>query len=52
MLGLDADDMVARARALGTHADELREKAGRFITDVRRSARDLEAGEGQSNEAA
>lgn len=50
--GAAADDVVASARALGTHADELREKAGRFITDVRRSARDLEAGGDQSDQAA
>ena len=39
-----ADDVVASSKALGHHANELREKAGRFISDVRRSARDLEAG--------
>ena len=40
-----ADDVVASANALNAHADDLREKAGRFIADVRRSARELEAGE-------
>lgn len=43
--GSAADDVVASARALGDHADNLREKAGRFIADVRRSAKDLEADE-------
>lgn len=41
--GNAADDVVASANALGKHADDLREKAGRFIADVRRSARELEA---------
>lgn len=40
-----AGDVVASANALGTHATDLREKAGRFIADVRRSARELEADE-------
>ena len=42
--GSAADDVVASANALGAHAEDLRAKAGRFITDVRRSARELEAG--------
>ncbi|EAQ27887.1 methyl-accepting chemotaxis receptor/sensory transducer [Erythrobacter sp. NAP1] len=42
--GTAADDVVASANALGDHADDLRTKAGRFIADVRRSARDLEVG--------
>lgn len=37
-----AGDVVESANALGKHADDLREKAGRFIADVRRSARELE----------
>ena len=41
--GSAADDVVASAKALGDHAESLREKAGRFIADVRRSARELEA---------
>jgi methyl-accepting chemotaxis protein len=43
--GAAAGDVVASANALGTHANDLREKAGRFIADVRKSARDLELGE-------
>ena len=43
--GHAADDVVASANALGAHADDLRAKAGRFIADVRRSARELEAGD-------
>ncbi len=43
--GSAADDVVSSANALGDHADNLRDKAGRFIADVRRSARDLEARE-------
>ncbi|MEP3421616.1 MAG: methyl-accepting chemotaxis protein [Erythrobacter sp.] len=43
--GSAAEDVVSSAKALGDHADDLRGKAGRFIADVRRSARDLEAGE-------
>lgn len=43
--GNAADDVVASARTLGDHADNLRDKAGRFIADVRRSAKDLETGE-------
>jgi len=42
--GTAAEDVVASANALGEHADDLRTKAGRFIEDVRSSARDLEAG--------
>ncbi|BDW83487.1 chemotaxis protein [Erythrobacter sp. Dej080120_24] len=42
--GTAADDVVASANALGAHAEELRAKAGRFIADVRLSARELEAG--------
>ncbi|AWW75636.1 chemotaxis protein [Erythrobacter sp. KY5] len=42
--GTAADDVVASANALGDHAEDLRTKAGRFIADVRRSARDLETG--------
>lgn len=42
--GTAADDVVASANALGAHAEELRAKAGGFIADVRRSARELEAG--------
>ena len=42
--GQAADDVVSSADALGEHAEELRNKAGRFIADVRRSARELEAG--------
>ncbi|BDI61815.1 methyl-accepting chemotaxis protein [Qipengyuania nanhaisediminis] len=41
--GTAADDVVASANALGETADNLREKAGRFISDVRRSARELDA---------
>ncbi|WP_298309104.1 methyl-accepting chemotaxis protein [uncultured Erythrobacter sp.] len=41
--GSAAGDVVASANALGTHANDLREKAGRFIADVRKSARELEA---------
>ena len=43
--GTAANDVVASANALGKHANDLRDKAGRFIADVRRSARDLEADE-------
>lgn len=43
--GTAAGDVVASANSLGAHADDLREKAGRFIADVRRSARELEADE-------
>jgi len=43
--GAAAGDVVASANALGMHANDLREKAGRFIADVRKSARDLEADE-------
>lgn len=43
--GSAADDVVQSATALGDHADNLRDKAGRFIEDVRRSARELEADE-------
>lgn len=43
--GTAAGDVVASANALGSHANDLREKAGRFIADVRRSARDLEEDE-------
>lgn len=43
--GTAAGDVVDSANALGKHADDLREKAGRFISDVRRSARELEADE-------
>ena len=43
--GSAADDVVSSVKALGDHADDLRHKAGRFISDVRRSARDLEASE-------
>lgn len=41
--GVAASDVVASANALGNHANDLRDKAGRFIADVRRSARELEA---------
>ncbi|MEP0392972.1 MAG: HAMP domain-containing methyl-accepting chemotaxis protein [Erythrobacter sp.] len=41
--GTAASDVVASANALGNHANDLREKAGRFIADVRRSVRELEA---------
>ncbi len=43
--GTAADDVVSSSIALGTHAEDLRKKAGRFIADVRRSARDLHAEE-------
>ncbi|UAB77736.1 HAMP domain-containing protein [Erythrobacter sp. SCSIO 43205] len=43
--GTAAGDVVESANALGKHADDLREKASRFIADVRRSARELEAGD-------
>lgn len=43
--GTAAGDVVASANALGMHANDLREKAGKFIADVRKSARDLEADE-------
>lgn len=43
--GAAADDVVDSATALGNHANDLREKASQFIADVRKSARDLEAGE-------
>ncbi|MEM7781237.1 MAG: methyl-accepting chemotaxis protein [Pseudomonadota bacterium] len=42
--GSAADDVVASAEALGQHAEELRDKAGRFISDVRRSAHELDLG--------
>ncbi|KEO92131.1 hypothetical protein EH31_05545 [Erythrobacter longus] len=41
--GVAASDVVASANALGNHANDLRDKAGKFIADVRRSARELEA---------
>ncbi|MEE4201923.1 methyl-accepting chemotaxis protein [Erythrobacter sp.] len=41
--GEAAKDVVESALALGSHAEDLRTKAGRFIDDVRRSARELEA---------
>ena len=40
--GSAADDVVDSANALASHAEDLRTKAGRFIEDVRKSARDLE----------
>ena len=40
--GTAAGDVVESANALGKHAQDLREKAGKFIADVRRSARELE----------
>jgi methyl-accepting chemotaxis protein len=43
--GSAAGDVVDSANALGSHANDLREKAGRFIADVRKSARELEADE-------
>ncbi|MHA7819877.1 MAG: methyl-accepting chemotaxis protein [Erythrobacter sp.] len=43
--GSAADDVVASARALGDHAENLRDKAGRFIENVRRSAKELDVGE-------
>ena len=43
--GAAAGDVVDSANALGTHANDLREKAGKFIADVRKSARELEADE-------
>lgn len=43
--GNAADDVVASANTLGAHADDLRAKAGRFIADVRRSARELDTGD-------
>ncbi len=45
--GNAADDVVLSAQALGAHANDLRAKAGRFIADVRRSARDLESDESE-----
>ena len=43
--GSAANEVVASANALGSHADDLRIKAGRFIDDVRLSARELETRE-------
>lgn len=43
--GIAASDVVASANALGNHANDLRDKAGKFIADVRRSAHELEADE-------
>ena len=42
--GSAADDVVESANSLDSHAKDLREKADRFIADVRRSAQDLEKG--------
>lgn len=48
--GTAASDVAAGAAALGLHAEALRAKASGFVTDVRRSARELEAGDAELEE--